>query len=158
MHLRSNIKLIRQLSRKTQTEFGELFGATKAMIVSYEKGKAQPDELFIKKLAKLADVTEEQLTNEDLSDKLIEGEMLEKVELKVGGIEVKLNVDRDKLIVEQQKEIIRLEAKVNIVLITLADIVSKVDKKAIAVADGELRLAINRETKHLLRELTKKLS
>jgi transcriptional regulator with XRE-family HTH domain len=158
MHLSKNIKLIRQLRKQTQPEFGAIFGATKAMIVSYENGKAQPDELFLKKLAKMANVTEDQLRNEDLSDQLIEVEKLDKVNLKGVGHEVKVTVDRDSLIIEQQKEIIRLQAKVNIILITLADVVSKVDNKAIALADGELTEAINRETKHLLRELKEKLS
>jgi hypothetical protein len=71
---------------------------------------------------------------------------------------VNISIDRDKLIIEQQKEIIRLQAKVNVVLITLADIVSKIDRKAIAIADSELTEAINREAEHLLNELQKRLN
>jgi hypothetical protein len=36
----SNLRLIRLVSGKSQTDFGSSFGATKAMIVSYEKAKA----------------------------------------------------------------------------------------------------------------------
>lgn len=157
MHLSKNIKTIRKLSNKTQTEFGEAFGATKAMIVSYEGGKAQPDELFIKRLAKIAGVTEEELRNEDLSDQVLNVEMLEKLHLK-GANDLNIETERNKLINDQQKEILKLEAKVNIILITLADIVSKVDDKAIALVDGELTEAIKRETKHLLHELKSRLS
>lgn len=69
---------------------------------------------------------------------------------------VKFDVDRDKLIVELQKDVIKLEARVNVLLITLADIVSKVDKKAIAIVDHELTEASNRESEFLLEELKKK--
>lgn len=155
MHLSKNIRLIRKLSKHSQTMFGELFGVTKAMIVSYESGKAKPDELFVRKLAKLASVSENQLKNEDLSDYFSEGEKLEKLNIKKTGEE--LNA-RDKFIIDQQKEILELNAKVNVLLITLADIVSKVDKKAIALVDSELTESINREVKHLLRELKETLS
>jgi transcriptional regulator with XRE-family HTH domain len=80
MHLYENIKLIRLISDKTQPEFGKLFGATKAMIVSYEKGKAKPDELFIKRLAKYAGVTIHQLKHELLSEENIKVEKDEKVD------------------------------------------------------------------------------
>jgi transcriptional regulator with XRE-family HTH domain len=69
---------------------------------------------------------------------------------------IEIKVDRDLLAAEMQKDIIRINAKVNVVLITLADIVSKVDKKAIAIVDGELTEAINREAEHLLSELSKR--
>jgi len=81
MHLGKNIKLIRKMRRQTQTEFGETFGSTKAMIVSYESGKAQPDELFLKRLAKVAGVTEDELRDVDLYDQFVNVEKLEKVNL-----------------------------------------------------------------------------
>jgi hypothetical protein len=71
---------------------------------------------------------------------------------------VDFNVDRDKIIAELQKDVIKLEARVNVLMITLADIVSKVDNKAIAIVDSELTEATNREAKALLEELKKKWS
>lgn len=70
----------------------------------------------------------------------------------------KITADRDKLIADLQKEVVKLEARVNVLMITLADIVSKVDNKAIAIVDSELTEATNREAKALLEELKKKWS
>lgn len=74
------------------------------------------------------------------------------------GESVEINADRDKLIVEIQKEILKLTARVDVLSITLADIVSKVDKKAIAAVDSELTDAANKRSEALLDELKKKWS
>jgi transcriptional regulator with XRE-family HTH domain len=71
---------------------------------------------------------------------------------------VHLTADRDKLIIEMLKEIIRLNARVDTLTITLADIVSKVDKKAIAAVDAELTDSSNRRSEALLDEWKKKVS
>lgn len=71
---------------------------------------------------------------------------------------VDFSVDRDKLIIEMLKEIIRLSAKVDTLTITLADVVSKVDKKAIASVDSELTDSSNRRSEALLDEWKKKVS
>lgn len=73
-------------------------------------------------------------------------------------VPVEFTADRDKLIIEMLKEIIRLSAKVDTLTITLADIVSKVDKKAIAAADAELTDSSNRRSEALLDEWKKKVS
>lgn len=108
-------------------------GESKGNVSSYLGKKLSPSESFLKKFY---DGFKKEL------------EKKEKV--------VKVTVDRDKLIVDLQKEVIRLEARVNVLMITLADVVSKVDKKAIAIVDGELTAATNREAEHLLDELKKK--
>lgn len=84
LHLADNIRLIRLLSEKTQPEFGEKFGATKAMIVSYENGKANPSELFLSRVSKYSGVEIEDLKNKRLTenDIKIKGEKGEKGELK----------------------------------------------------------------------------
>lgn len=74
------------------------------------------------------------------------------------GIIVEFSADREKLLRELQKDIIRLTARVDILSITLADIVSKVDKKAIATVDSELIEAANRRSEALLNELKKRFS
>jgi len=81
LHLQQNIRLIRLLSEKTQPEFGKKFKATKAMIISYEKGKANPDELFISRLAKYSGVSVKDLKNKALteSDIILKEEKGEKV-------------------------------------------------------------------------------
>ena len=68
LHLPQNLRLIRLLSGKTQTEFGEKFDATKAMIISYEKGKANPDELFVTRVAKYGGVPVSDLMLKILSE------------------------------------------------------------------------------------------
>jgi transcriptional regulator with XRE-family HTH domain len=84
MHLSKNIKLIRSVLRKTQKEFGEELDASKAMIVSYEKGKAKPDELFISRLCKMGGVKEDDLRNKALVEDDLKIKKVNKVE-KIGG-------------------------------------------------------------------------
>lgn len=74
------------------------------------------------------------------------------------GKAVEFTADRDKLIIEMLKEIIRLSAKVDTLTITLADIVSKVDKKAIPIVDSELIESTNQRSEALLKEWKKKVS
>lgn len=83
-HLSRNIKLIRSVLRKTQHEFGEQLDASKAMIVSYEKGKAKPDELFISRLCKIGGVKEDDLRNKTLVEDDLKLKKVNKVE-KIGG-------------------------------------------------------------------------
>lgn len=73
-------------------------------------------------------------------------------------VPVEFTADRDKLMIEMLKEIIRLNARVDTLTITLADIVSKVDKKAIAAVDAELTDSSNRRSEALLDEWKKKVS
>lgn len=53
LHLFNNIRYIRLLAGKTQTEFGELIGCSKDSVYTYEKGKATPDELILSKISKM---------------------------------------------------------------------------------------------------------
>ncbi len=78
-HLGKNILLIRSLTTQSQAAFGKRFDATKAMIISYEKGKAVPDELFISRLAKMAKTTAQDLKNKSLSEDDVKVEKIEKV-------------------------------------------------------------------------------
>ena len=71
LHLANNIKYIRLLAGKTQTEFGELIGCSKDSVYTYEKGKATPDELILSKISKIAGVTIEDLLHKDLSKREI---------------------------------------------------------------------------------------
>lgn len=76
-HLPKNIFLIRKILRENQTVFGKRFGASKDMIVSYEGKKSiKPDELFMKRLSKLAGVTVSELESKELNEEDI---VLEKV-------------------------------------------------------------------------------
>lgn len=79
LQLPNNIKLIRQLLDITQADFGKKLGATKAMIISYEKGKALPNSLFITRLANAAGLSEKDLTNRSLIEDDIDLNSLEKV-------------------------------------------------------------------------------
>ena len=77
----SNLRLIRLVSGKSQTDFGSSFGATKAMIVSYEKAKANPDELFISRVARYAGVSETDLKNKKLEENDLKPKQVEKEEI-----------------------------------------------------------------------------
>ena len=114
----------------------ERTGLSKGNVSSYLNKKLPPSEAFINKFY-------------DSFRKELE---------EAGRGSVNFTVDRDQLIGELQKDVIKLEARVNVLLITLADIVSKVDKKAIAIVDRELTEAANREAEYLLEELRKKWS
>jgi transcriptional regulator with XRE-family HTH domain len=80
LQLSPNLKLIRLLSGKTQTEFGEMFDATKAMVISYEKGKANPDDLFLSRVSKYAGLSVADLKNKALTEDDIKIKEVEKVE------------------------------------------------------------------------------
>jgi transcriptional regulator with XRE-family HTH domain len=80
LHFPSNLRLIRLLSGQTQTEFGALFDATKAMIISYEKGKAMPDELFMSRLCKYTGAPKEDLLQKRLSEEDLQLGKVEKLE------------------------------------------------------------------------------
>jgi phage repressor protein C with HTH and peptisase S24 domain/DNA-binding XRE family transcriptional regulator len=80
LHLSHNLRLIRTLSGKTQTDFGKMFEATKAMVISYEKGKAMPSDLFISRVAKYAHIDEKLLKNALLLEEDVEVEKEEKEE------------------------------------------------------------------------------
>jgi transcriptional regulator with XRE-family HTH domain len=162
LHISHNIKIIRKIYGLTQPDFVRNFTkVTVAMQKSYESGKAEPGTLYIQELSELTGISEKDLRSKKLikSDlsKVEKGEKGENAKAENTGKNglVNITADRDKLIIEQQKEIIRLKAKVNVILITLADVVSKVDKKVIALVDVELTEAINRETKVLLDEFEK---
>lgn len=67
LHLKHNIRLIRDLTGKTQEEFAGLFKrVTVAMQKSYESGKASPGPAYLQKLADYAGVTHDDLLNKDL--------------------------------------------------------------------------------------------
>jgi len=78
LHLHENIKLIRLLSGKTQPEFGKMFDATKSMIISYEQGRAKPNELFTKRISEYAGVTIQDLINKKLNEKDIYLHLIQK--------------------------------------------------------------------------------
>lgn len=80
MSIPHNIKLIRQLTQTTQTEFGALFGASKAMIVSYESGKANPDDLMLNRLAERLGLTKSEIERKTLSEKDLKAEKIELLE------------------------------------------------------------------------------
>jgi transcriptional regulator with XRE-family HTH domain len=68
LHLPQNVRLARLVSGKTQSDFGAMFGASKAMIISYEKGKANPDELFISRLSRYTGISENDLKKKVLKE------------------------------------------------------------------------------------------
>lgn len=84
LHLKGNIRLVRLLSDKKQRIFADRFKITEAMLKSYEGGKANPDELFVSRVAEFAGVSEKKLKE----DKLRESDIHLKVE-KVENVDFK---------------------------------------------------------------------
>jgi transcriptional regulator with XRE-family HTH domain len=80
LQLPQNLILIRLLSGKTQTEFGQMFNASKAMIISYEKGKANPDRLFLSRVSAYSNVSEQDLKSKKLKEEDIKIKQVENVE------------------------------------------------------------------------------
>ncbi|NCT92911.1 MAG: helix-turn-helix transcriptional regulator [Chitinophagaceae bacterium] len=56
-----NVKLLRNLSKETQGEFGKRVGASQQNIVTYESGQFRPKPGILLELAKIAGVTPETL-------------------------------------------------------------------------------------------------
>ena len=50
--MNERIKAVRKNAKLTQTEFGEMIGATRAMIASYEGGAVVPSDMVLKVISK----------------------------------------------------------------------------------------------------------
>ena len=51
-----NIRKIRKLRGLTQKELGEMLGATEAHVRAYEKGRRNPKDVTLKKIARALDI------------------------------------------------------------------------------------------------------
>lgn len=63
-----NVKIIRAMTRLSQSKFGAKFKVTLAMQKSYEGGKAKPDDLYIQRLSSFTGVPENRLVNQKLRE------------------------------------------------------------------------------------------
>lgn len=118
LQISRNIKFIRKLWKATQDEFAHKYKVTVPMIKSYEGGKANPDPVFISRLARDAGVNEDDLMTKILAETDINwGEKVEKV-LPIGNLKVTLEdyvneIKRqrdylEKLVVDKSDKIINL--------------------------------------------------
>lgn len=71
LHLAENIRWIRLLKGKKQTEFAVELGITADRLYSYEKGKAVPNEIIQAKIASIAGITTNELREKDIRDRSI---------------------------------------------------------------------------------------
>lgn len=71
LHLAENIRWIRLLKGKKQTEFAVELGITADRLYSYEKGKAVPNEMIQAKIASMAGITTIELREKDIRDRSI---------------------------------------------------------------------------------------
>jgi transcriptional regulator with XRE-family HTH domain len=159
LHLRDNIKLIRALLNQTQKEFIQNFtGISEAMQKSYEGGKAEPGILYIRELAELTGLSEKDLTDKKLSKIDIKraNENAEKVEKVESEDIITFNRDLGKVIGELKEENIYLKARVTVLSVTLAKVISVQTGKAISHVAEELSEAFDLEVAKLLLELKKK--
>lgn len=63
-----NISLIRFVSKRTQSKFGDLIGATKDQIASWEVGRATPNTLYLQKIAELVRLPVDAIHNNSLKE------------------------------------------------------------------------------------------
>lgn len=164
LHLRDNIKLIRALYNQTQKEFVKNFtGISEAMQKSYEGGKADPGILYIRELAELTGISEKDLTDKRISKAEIKrlptkGEKVEIVEKNNKAEEILKFEDQDlgKVLGKLTEENIELKAKVTVLSVTLAKVISvQTGQKVLDVAK-ELAEAFDLEIAKNLLELKKK--
>lgn len=66
MYLHKNIKFLRNYTRTTQQQFGNLFQKSRSNIDSYERGNARPTEEFITALSNHFNISLDVLINRDL--------------------------------------------------------------------------------------------
>ena len=99
--LSSNIKYLRKKSELSQAEFGQIFGASRGMIDTYETRRSQPTYETIRKIADYFKVSLDDLTDKDLSL----GYPMRIVEEKNEGV-------KDELIKILQKQIESLQSTV----------------------------------------------
>lgn len=146
LYLASNIKLIRLISGLSQSDFGGKFDATKAMIVSYERGKANPDELFISRLAKFAGISEEDLKNRKLAEENVK---LEKGDLKEpeNSKTVTLNTSKE----QQLKDILQNKAMLKTLLHELAALKAKAEGRPVT----DVLMELNEKSMQNLIDLTR---
>lgn len=68
MHFAKNLRYLREKNGKpSQEKLGERLGLSRSVVSSYEDGRAEPKMEILDKIAKLFDVSIDQLINEDLS-------------------------------------------------------------------------------------------
>jgi len=72
LHLAKNIKWIRLLSGKKQTEFAVILGITDDQLYTYESGKAKPNSVVKGKIATIAGITIEDLENTDIKKQTVQ--------------------------------------------------------------------------------------
>lgn len=63
----------------TQPDFAKVFDVTKAMIVSYERAKSKPDDVFLTRLSKYTDIPKEDLLDTDIQEENINIDKLSKL-------------------------------------------------------------------------------
>lgn len=74
-----NIKIIRGISKLNQTNFAKMMDVSLSMQKSYEGERANPDPLYIQRLARLVHVKEEDLKNKKLQEKdIVQVEFVQK--------------------------------------------------------------------------------
>jgi len=72
LHLAKNIKWIRLLSGKKQTEFAVILGITEDQLYTYESGKAKPNSVVKGKIATIAGISVEDLEHTDIKKQTVQ--------------------------------------------------------------------------------------
>lgn len=72
LHLAKNIKWIRLLSGKKQTEFAVILGITEDQLYTYENGKAKPSSVVKEKIATIAGISVTDLEELDIKKRTIQ--------------------------------------------------------------------------------------
>ncbi|HTE27072.1 helix-turn-helix domain-containing protein [Flavitalea sp.] len=70
--LAKNLKLLRKLTGDSQEGFGEMFSVSKAMIASYEGGKARPSYFFLRFVGDYFYLTPEEIEKKELTPEIVD--------------------------------------------------------------------------------------
>lgn len=151
-YLSYNIKIIRGITKLSQSGFAEQMQVSLSMQKSYESGRAKPDHLYIQRLSQLTRVNE----NELLTKKLLEKDIPVKVEFDEKD-------DKDKMIfstipehfADIQERLIRAEAHLEVYESAIAELLSKAPGDFAKVV-GELRKAVQEAVNRRFDELHRK--
>lgn len=105
-----NIKLIRKVSKLTQTAFGAVVGLTKDKVYTYENGVTEPDDFAIARIAKIARLTTDDVKGRALKEDEIKIQLPKKETPAVAGAEERLS-NKDEELIASLKETIELLKK-----------------------------------------------
>lgn len=143
-----NIKIIRGISGLNQTSFAQMMKVSLSMQKSYEGERANPDALYIQRLARMVRVKEDDLQRRRLQEKEI-------VHVEFDQNEQEIQTDIPAQFSDFQERLIRAEAHLEVYESAIAGLLSK-STTEFTKKVGELRKAVQEAANRRFDELHRK--